>query len=172
MFPNISWTKASLKTEPRWGKGPSWLPNLLLWAVAWCFPLWNNLLFLKCRSPSDEASHSLDPILDNEWGVGQSINLLSQLTEPMSIFHELSCLGQCCEFCQARVLQKHNAVVQNNQEIYFFCLESYYLDLLRVVISCWLKTLIACRPIEEILEHDSIAYDILYVLIHTHGEMS
>ena len=67
---------------------------------------------------------------------------------------------------------KTQSVVQNNQEIYFFCLESYYLDLLRVVISCWLKTLIACRPIEEILEHDSIAYDILYVLIHTHGEMS
>lgn len=123
-------------------------------------------------SPSDEASHSLDPILDNEWGVGQSVNLLSQLTEPTSIFHELCCLGQCCELPQARVLQKHNAVVQNNQDICFFCLESYYLDLLRLVISCWLKALIACRPTEEILERDSVAYDILYVLINTHGEMN
>jgi len=113
-------------------------------------------------SPSDEASHSLDPILDNEWGVGQSVNLLSQLC----------CFGQCCELPQARVLQKHNAVVQNNQDICFFCLESYYLDLLRLVISCWLKALIACRPIEEILERDSVAYNILYVLIHTHGEMN
>ena len=123
-------------------------------------------------SPSDEASHSLDPILDNEWGVGQSVNLLSQLIEPTSIFHELCCCGQCCELPQARVLQKHNAVVQNNQDICFFCLESYYLDLLRLVISCWLKALIACRPTEEILERDSVAYDILYVLIHTHGEMN
>lgn len=123
-------------------------------------------------SPGDEASHSLDPILNNECGVGQSVNLLSQLAEPTSIFRELCCLGQCCELPQARVLQKLDAVVQNSQDICCFCLESYYLDLLRLVISCWLKALIACRPIEEILECDSIAYDILYVLIHTHGEMN
>ena len=123
-------------------------------------------------SPGDEASHSLDPILNNEWGVGQSVNLLSQLAEPTCIFHELCCLGQCCELPQARVLQKLDAVVRNSEDTCFFCLESYYLDLLRLVISCWLKALIACRSIEEILECDSIAYDILSVLIHTHGEMN
>lgn len=92
---------------------------------------------------------------------GQSVNLLSQLAEP-TIFRELCCLGQCCELPQARVLQKLDAVVQNSQDICFF-VWNLITDLLRLVISCWLKALIACRPIEEILECDSIAYDILYV---------
>ena len=36
-------------------------------------------LFLNQLSPSDEASHSLDPILSNERGVGQCLNLVHDL---------------------------------------------------------------------------------------------
>lgn len=99
-------------------RSPCGSPDFLLWAMAdslldkvWFSP-WNNLFFLDVNqhSPIAEASRSLDLILGNECRMGQSVNLLNQLTEPLDIY--LSSAALACELnSQARALQKCNEAV-------------------------------------------------------------
>ena len=48
---------------------------------------------VRQHSPSDKASHSLDPILGDEWRMSQSVNLLSQLAEPVGFYMSAAALA-------------------------------------------------------------------------------